>query len=69
MSFHNSYRSPETKHEVTQAAGILTGLGIIFALVTLFGVGMAWAYHDAKHFVIAVPCAFASLLTFAAGAS
>ena len=69
MSFYgSSFRSPETKEEVKQAARLLTVLGIIFVLVALLGVGLVWVYNDPKNLIITVVCDGVSLLLFAAGA-
>jgi hypothetical protein len=69
MSFYGgSFRSPETKEEVEQAARLLTGLGGIFVLMALMGVGLVWVYKDPKNLIITGVCGGVSLLLFAAGA-
>lgn len=69
MSFHhNSYRSPETKHEVKQAASVLTGLGVIFVVIALGGIVLVWVYQDPINLIVPVVCGGVSLLLFAAGA-
>jgi hypothetical protein len=69
MSFYgSSFRSPETKEEVKQAASLLTVLGIIFVLVAFLGVGLVWVYNDPKNLIITVVCGGVSLLLFVAGA-
>ena len=63
-----SYRSPETKEEIKQATGVLNGLGIIFALVSLMGLAMVGLYHGRQYLIITVVFGGVSLLLFAARA-
>lgn len=63
-----SYRSPETKTEVKQAAKILFGLGILFLFGALFGVVMRIASRDNQWFILIFVLGGIAPLLLAAGA-
>lgn len=63
-----SYRSPENKREVRQAATILIGLGGLFALGALLGLLMWFFDRDPQWLIFVFTLGGAALLLFAAGA-
>lgn len=64
----SSFRSPETKSEVRQAAKVLIGLGISFVLGALGGLFMCFFDRDPQWFILVFTLIGAALLLFAAGA-
>jgi hypothetical protein len=63
-----SYRSPETKSEVRQAAKILIGLGILFVFGAFFGLVMRFEDGDPQWFILVIVFGGIAPLLFAAGA-
>lgn len=63
-----SYKSPETKSEVKEAANVLFTLGILFGIGALFGVGGWFSTGDSDWLIVAGILVFILPLLLAAGA-
>ncbi len=64
----STFRSPETKTEVRQAAKVLIGLGILFCSGALFGMILWFLDRDPQWFILVFTLGGGALLLFAAGA-